>query len=263
MLGFLIFAGIGILLVIYMWRQANRDKVESLHLPFATFPESFNELKLFFISDIHRRTVSKRLVKKLEGKADIVIIGGDLLEKGVPFARVKKNIERLKAIGPVYFVWGNNDYEVDYHQLDALLLNMNVKILDNASVLFESEQGDVISLVGVDCLTNHRDRLDLALQGCEQIAFKILVSHDPAIIKKITKEQNISFVLSGHTHGGQIRLGKWGLYKKGGLEQAAHTLLLISNGYGTSTLPLRLGAPAETHFITIRNANRTEVQGKE
>ena len=65
----------------------------------------------------------------------MVIIGGDLLEKGVPLDNVEKNIRQLKRLGPVFFVWGNNDYEVDILRFDALLLNLGVNTLANSSVI--------------------------------------------------------------------------------------------------------------------------------
>ena len=65
----------------------------------------------------------------MKGKADIVIIGGDLAEKGVPLSQISLNIQKLREIAPVYFVWGNNDYEIEYHELDALLIENNVKVL--------------------------------------------------------------------------------------------------------------------------------------
>ncbi|WP_297988094.1 metallophosphoesterase [Anoxybacillus sp.] len=240
-------------LIIYMWIEAHRNRVIFHSLSFPTFPKSFSRLRIFFISDIHRRRVSETFVDSLKGKVDLVIIGGDLTEKGVPFSRVKRNIELFKQLGSVYFVWGNNDYEVDYHELDALLLESGVKILDNTAVIFESEQGDRIALLGVDDMNQERERLDLALEDAGDANFRIVVSHDPRIIQKITPEHRIALVLSGHTHGGQIRFGPFGLYEKGGLRNVNGTMLLTSNGYGTTTLPLRLGARAETHVIELKH----------
>ncbi|EPZ38457.1 MULTISPECIES: metallophosphoesterase [Anoxybacillus] len=239
--------------IIYMWIEAHRNRIIVQSLSFPTFPESFSRFRIFFISDIHRRRLSETFIRSLKGKVDLVVIGGDLTEKGVPFSRVKQNIEWLKQLGPVYFVWGNNDYEVDYHELDALLLESGVKILDNTAVIFESEQGDRIALLGVDDMNKRRDRLDLALSDAGDATFRIVVSHDPRIIQKITPEHNISLVLSGHTHGGQIRFGPFGLYEKGRLQNVNGTMLLVSNGYGTTTLPLRLGARAETHLIELEH----------
>jgi predicted MPP superfamily phosphohydrolase len=255
----IVFSFLFLCLLAYMWWEAHRNRVVHVELRFADFPKSFRAFTIFFISDLHRRKVSNKVIEQVKGKADIVLIGGDLTEKGVPFARVKENIQRLKTIGPVYFVWGNNDYEVDYHELDALLLQEGVRILDNRAVMFESEEGEKIALLGVDDISKRRDRLDFALLDADEEAFRMLASHNPEIINKIRPEHHISLVLSGHTHGGQIRVFSFGLYEKGGIKQMNGTIVYVSNGYGTTNIPLRLGVPAETNLITIR---RRERQGK-
>lgn len=244
---------IGIGLLLYMYKEAHADRVLVQELSFSNFPESFGQVNIFFISDIHKRLISDRLLEQITGKVDLVLIGGDLLERGVPIERIEKNIQKLRKLGLVYFVWGNNDYEIDTHVLDAVLLKNGVKILDNTAVSFESATGDRFLLLGVDDITNKRDRLDLALYDAGDNGFKVLVSHNPNIMTKITEEAQISLVLSGHTHGGQIRLFGFGPYEKGSITKHGKTTLLISNGYGTTLLPLRLGAKAETHLITLKN----------
>jgi predicted MPP superfamily phosphohydrolase len=237
----------------YMWFEAHRNKVTYTNLMFRELPKSFGEISVFFISDIHRRYISKKIVNEVKGKADIVIIGGDLTEKGVPFVRVVENIRRLKEIGPIYFVWGNNDYEVDFPQLKSFLTEEGVKILENTAVIFESEKGEKIALLGVDDVSKNRARLDLALLVAGHVGFRILVSHNPAIVGEIQENQRISLVLSGHTHGGQIRFFSFGLYEKGGVRKTNGTTVIVSNGYGTTALPFRFGAPAETHLITLKS----------
>lgn len=243
---------LGMGLLLYMYRLAHSDNLIYHEIEFSEFPQSFGEIKLFFISDIHRRIVSDALIEEVKGKVDLVIIGGDLLEKGVSIESVEQNIKKLKEIAMIYFVWGNNDYEINPRLLDGLLLKYGVKILDNTAVSFESEGGDRFVLLGVDDMAKNRDRLDLALQDAGEEGFRVLISHNPRIISKIKKEDQISFVLSGHTHGGQIRIFGMGPYEKGRLEKCSHSMLLVSNGYGTTSLPLRLGAKSETHFITLR-----------
>lgn len=239
-------------LFIYMYREAFRDQVKHQTLGFPDFPEGFGTIKIFFISDIHKRIISDQIIDEVRGKTDLVIIGGDLVEKGVSLEKVKENITKLKSIGPMYFVWGNNDYEIDYHELDAALLEQGVKILDNTAVSFESEIGERFVLLGVDDLAQERDRLDLALQDAGSGGFRVLVSHNPEIMSKINPEDNISLVLSGHTHGGQIRFLGLGLYEQGKIKTKGQTTLLVSNGYGTTAVPLRLGAMAETHLLTLK-----------
>ena len=240
-----------IILILYMWKLAVGNNVIEHHLTFEEFPESFGDVKIFFISDLHKRKISPSIINRVKGKTDIVVIGGDITEKGVPINQVEENVKRLKELGPVYFVWGNNDYETDYHELDASLLSLGVKILDNTAVLFDSPTGDKISLLGVDYIEWGRADLDLALSDSEKNSFKILVSHCPRIMNRVKEEHRISLVLSGHTHGGQIRFFGLGRYKIGGLAVKGNTLLLTSNGYGTSLVPLRLGAKSETHLIHL------------
>jgi len=240
-----------IILILYMWKLAVGNNVIEHHLTFEEFPESFGDVKIFFISDLHKRKISPSIINRVKGKTDIVVIGGDITEKGVPINQVEENVKRLKELGPVYFVWGNNDYETDYHELDAALLSLGVKILDNTAVLFDSPTGDRISLLGVDYIEWGRADLDLALSDSEKNSFKILVSHCPRIMNRVKEEHRISLVLSGHTHGGQIRFFGLGRYKIGGLAVKGNTLLLTSNGYGTSLVPLRLGAKSETHLIHL------------
>lgn len=242
-----------IMLLLWMLKEAFMNKVVKQELHFSTFPASFGKKTIFFISDIHRRVISNKIISEVKGQVDMVIIGGDLAEQGVPMQRIEENIKKLTCLGPTYFVWGNNDYEIKYHELVSTLMGQGVKILKNTAVVFESDEGDKITLLGVDDLTLERDRLDLALMDAEQKSFKILASHNPEIMKKIIPDYGISLVVSGHTHGGQIRIFGLGLYERGKIKKINQTILLNSNGYGTTSIPLRLGAPAECHLITIKS----------
>jgi uncharacterized protein len=244
-------------LIIYMIKEAFVNRVVINELRFEDFPETMGDISIYFISDIHRRKIAEELIEKVKGKGkvDLVIIGGDLTEKGVPFERVKKNLQLLKELGPVYFVWGNNDYEVDYHELDALLLSYGVKILDNTAVEFESHEGEKLILLGIDDMNEKRDRLDYALADAGEEGFKILVAHNPRITSKISPNHHIRLVLAGHTHGGQIHILGFSPYEKGKIKKLEQTTLLVSNGYGTTAIPMRLGARAETHLVIIKRGS--------
>ncbi|WLD91855.1 metallophosphoesterase [Alkalihalobacillus sp. AL-G] len=240
----------GVSLIVYMWYEAHRNTLHEHELDLVQFPESFDGLRVFFISDIHTRSIDMELLNQIQQPVDIVIIGGDLMEKGVSFERVGKNLERLTQIAPTYFVWGNNDYEVDYRRLDVLLREKGVHILDNTCAKFETDE-DVLYLMGVDDPTLDKDRLDLALQDVDEKGYKLLASHNPLIAEKIEQDHQIGIVLSGHTHGGQIRFFKWGVAERGGLKDTGLTKVFVSNGYGYTKLPFRLCAPSEAHIFTF------------
>jgi uncharacterized protein len=238
-----------VMLLLYMYIEAHRNRVIYKTVDLKTLPNAFKSFKIFFISDIHRRTVSDSIID-MAGSADIVIIGGDLVEKGVPMKRVSENINKLKQMGPVYFIWGNNDYDVNIEDLKITIEDCGAVILDN-SCLSIYKGNNAVDIIGINDLAMGRARLEDSLADSRS-ACKILVSHNPDISKRVNASHQISLVLAGHTHGGQIRLGPLGVAQKGGWYRKENYQLLISNGYGATHLPLRLCAPSETHLITLR-----------
>lgn len=245
------------LLTLRMYRIAKMERVLVQDLYFEDFPKDMENLRLFFISDIHRRLISNQLIESVKYRASMVIIGGDLTEEAVPFSRVEQNITRLKDIGPIYFVWGNNDYDVDTKELESLLLKLDVTILTNEAVSIKNGK---VTLLGIDDISMNRDRLDLALKQVDhKPTFQILISHNPLVKNQILEEYGIKLLLSGHTHGGQIRIFGYGPYKLGGIEFIQNCMVFISNGFGTSSLPLRLGAKPETHLLTLKPGYHTEI----
>ncbi len=126
-----------------------------------------------------------------------------------------------------------------------------MKVLDNTAVKFESAAGEVLYLLGIDDFGLGKSRLDLAVRDAEEKGFRILVSHNPAIASSLTAEDEIRLILSGHTHGGQIRIFGFGPYELGGIKQKNGITVMTSNGYGTTGVPFRLGAKPETHLLTL------------
>ncbi|TFE03108.1 metallophosphoesterase [Jeotgalibacillus salarius] len=205
-------------------------------------------LKVLFISDIHRRKISAQWFSSLP-EVDIVLIGGDITERGVPYERVRHNAALLSHAGKAYFVFGNNDEEVNKNKLTSILEKEGIVVLENDSIEIESHQH--ISIAGVGDVNYQQDNLNLALNDIKGENI-ILLSHDPRITRKLTnvsEASKVRVVLSGHTHGGQIRFFGFGPYDKGGLVHHHQFSQLISNGYGTTLIPMRLGAKSEIHLI--------------
>jgi len=248
---FLICIVLSFLLLVYMFREAQLNIVRKHEFSFSNTPLE-KPIRIFFISDIHRRKIHSSIIKRMSNQVDLVIIGGDLLEKGVPLKRIEQNIQKLSSLGKVYFVWGNNDIEIKKTDLENIFTKWNVVVLKNSSVTVNHLQKEW-SLIGVDDLKTGKVDLDLAFQDVKQNVFKILVSHNPRVLKLLKKEQGVSLVLSGHTHGGQIRIFGYGPYEKGKTHVYEGITQIISNGYGTTTIPLRLSARPETHYIVIKS----------
>ncbi|WP_088044293.1 metallophosphoesterase [Bacillus sp. EAC] len=242
---------IGGLLLIYMYKQAHLNIVRKHEFSFSHLKLN-KPIRLFFISDIHRRTIHPSIIDEVIGQVDVVIIGGDLLEKGVPLKRVHNNLEKLRRLGPIYFVWGNNDKEVLQVPIMSLFRKNGVQVLKNTSAtIFHDNKG--FSLIGVDDMNTGLVDLETALSGVNESSFKILVSHDPRVLSLIEPQHKISLVLSGHTHGGQIRIFGFGPYEMGKTHISKEVIQIVSNGYGTTALPLRLQAKPEAHHIIIES----------
>ncbi|GAE35896.1 metallophosphoesterase [Halalkalibacter akibai] len=243
---FLIVIGVmfGILLS-YMFLEGNRNRIRKTTLSYETLPKSFDGFRLFFISDVHRRRISDKIIQNLHG-VDCIVIGGDLCERGVSLNRIEENIKQLTSKAPCYFVWGNNDPEVGKHHLKSIFNKFGVVELENDQELLKRNK-EFISIVGIN-------EIDTAMRSISKFnlppdQFSILVCHYPEIAELPIPE--FPLLLTGHTHGGQIRIFGYGIARKGGLYKQNGSDLLISNGYGTTALPLRLGAPAETHILTL------------
>lgn len=169
----------------------------------------------------------------------------------MPSTRIEENIKRLAAFGvPVVFVWGNNDYEVRQHKLYSIFKAHGVITLRNESVPF-TYNGHTIAIAGVDDIRMEMDHYEEAIKELDKGKLNILICHNPEIHEQINEADGIDAIFSGHTHGGQIRFGKFGPYELGKTGIVKNAAYLISNGYGTTKVPLRLGAKPETHIVTL------------
>lgn len=258
--------------------EAFRVRLRREEVALPRLPAAFDGFRIFFISDIHRRIV-KPLVSLLhaEGEgADLVLVGGDLTERGVPAERVRANVRLLAGIAPVYAVYGNHDYDEDAESLAALLREERVTLLRNESRLIE-RGGQSIRLAGVDDPSTGRDNVRAAFRTApgrsrpgRQPSFTILLAHDPLIVERMSAEdiRRTDLILAGHTHGGQIVLPLIGPLARGHLRYLRgwrklprqkttggvdRPRLFVSCGYGTAHLPLRFKAPAEAHLFTLRS----------
>ncbi|SHF57514.1 metallophosphoesterase [Ornithinibacillus halophilus] len=246
---------LGLTLVFYMIYNAFHDKVSYNMISDKRLPESFNNFHIFFITDIHRRKIDDQTIQSIKDEIDVVVIGGDLTENGVPLKRTQDNIQKLKKWNaPIFFVWGNNDYEGFPVRFTNLLINEGVTILANKEEIIERNQ-EKIRFVGLDYSLFRPVNFTKFVHRNNEL-FTILLVHSPQTFEEeLTDDEKnmVEFVLAGHTHGGQIRFFNFGPYEKGGLKKVRNTNLLVSEGYGYSLVPLRLETSAECHVITLKS----------
>lgn len=208
--------------------------------------KSFEPIDLLFISDIHRRRIPDKM---MEEKVDVVLIGGDLLEGGVPLARVEANLKKLSCIAPVYFIWGNNDRETEIDALMDVFERCGVEILANRSI--ELGGNSHVKLVGNDYFAFQRDGLERSFADVGADDTVIFATHTPFVFEQVEKKYAPHLLLAGHTHGGQIRFGPYGIYPKGSFRKRNGFSELVSNGFGTTHLHLRLGTQGEYHLLHL------------
>ncbi len=231
-----------------MIRQARENNVKIHKWTRSGYPPHVPPLSLFFISDVHKRKISNDLLSSINDKCDLVIVGGDFTEPGVPKLRTEENLAKLVQLGPVLFVNGNNDDEVDQDWLHQLLDSPQVYNLNDRA--FTLKQGNkTIRFLGLAQRDYSQEQIDrLFAEDCAD--FTVVICHYPDVSRFLNGKE-INLMLSGHTHGGQIRLGRFGLRSHGGVIKEEGYDKLVSNGYGTTRVSLRLGAKPETHWITL------------
>jgi uncharacterized protein len=238
---FIIAGAAGAVLIAFMFIQAGRTNI--CRHEFAVLHRGGSQ-NILFISDIHKRSVKEKDLLTDE-VIDAVLIGGDLTESGARAALIEHNLSQLASVGPLYFVWGNNDYQRK-KVLQRLFRKYSVTELNNSSVTMG---GGCWTLAGIEDRSLQLDDLTKALENAAGPV--VLMSHGPDIKEELHSAYNIKLVLAGHTHGGQIRLGFYAPAPLGGITVEKGVPILISNGYGTTKLPLRLGAPPQLHFIRL------------
>lgn len=243
--------GIALCIPVIMFKKAFETNIQHQSIELATFKDP-NPFRLFFISDIHRRNISDDLVEEVGTDIDAVIIGGDLAESGVPLEQIERNINRLAKIGPLFYVWGNNDREVGEHHIRKFIQNVGGTILENEAIRINTNTHH-LWIVGIEDVSSGRADIKKSFENVPENDPIIFLSHTPFVFNKVIDRFKPDVLLAGHTHGGQIRLGNWGYYERGEFKQDQERFTLISNGFGTTFIPFRLGAPAECHILTIKH----------
>lgn len=268
MVAFTVIAGLlaaaGVLVVYMLW-EARGFTITEEEVVLKRLPSTFDGVRLFFISDFHRRQLTDSHIEQILGhrRASLFLVGGDMTEQGAHLESSVENIAKLRQLGPVAAVHGNHDYKVNVRELDDKLNQLGVKMLDNEAMRLE-QNGQFIWLVGWDDYSSKRTNVKLAMSEPEQEpSCTIVLTHDPLSLRK-AELQGIDLVLSGHTHGGQIYLPGYGplrtskFYRKylcgwHTFRGQGSTILFITKGFGTSHVPFRLLCKPEAHFITLRS----------
>ncbi len=245
-------------------------------------PPYFDGYKLLHFSDFHLGSFPKNtdFVRKVVERAnaedaEMMLFTGDLVNNSA--AEVVPYVDELKdlhAPDGIYSVWGNHDY-CEYnneHGIAALRRNrrqlfdlqkrLGWQQLMNEHVTISHGMAQIV-IIGVENagqppFTN-RSNLKKAMKGVEKDAFKIVLTHDPHHWRREVLKTGAQLTLAGHTHAGQLRLGKltpasMAFKEWGGIYRKGKQMLYVSAGLGGS-FPFRLGAWPEMTVITLKRNN--------
>ena len=251
-------------------------------------PQSFDGYRILQLSDLHIGTFlkNKSFIRKLvnvvnEQHADLIVFTGDLVNVRADEVRpFVSDLSKMVSKDGVLSVMGNHDY-CEYgqdHSEEYKKRNQNVlhyferkmgwRLLDNEHVTIgrlRQANGENISesiaVIGVENISKppfpDYGNLAVAMGELPKGMFKVLLSHDPSHWRRgVLHKTDIALTLSGHTHAGQLKIGKfspskWAYNEWGGKYTEGNSMLYVSTGVG-GTVPFRFGAWPEINIITLK-----------
>jgi predicted MPP superfamily phosphohydrolase len=222
-------------------------------------------LRLAFVTDVHAGSFLGeadllRVFERVAAAApDAVLLGGDLINtRASEMLLFREPLLRLTVRHGVFAVPGNHEhfFGADLAPWEAFLRDHGVTVLKNRGCRIE-HGGGTLWLCGVDDLTEGVPDLASALAGRGEHEPAVLLSHHPDFFFEAAAA-DVDLTLSGHTHGGQIRIGGWAPihhsrfgYERGWFAEN-DCRLYVSRGVGVTVLPLRIDAPPEIPVVTVR-----------
>jgi predicted MPP superfamily phosphohydrolase len=166
-------------------------------------------------------------------------------------------VGQLQATHGVYAILGNHDHWTDAKLITDLFQAEGIRMLVNEGVRIDA-RAEAFWLAGVDDTIVGLEDLSLSLAGARDDEFKLLLAHNPTILRRAVRAE-LDLVLSGHTHGGQVTLrpekNRSGRPRRRilrGLGRRANTQIYVTRGLGTVVLPIRYGCPPEVSLLELR-----------
>lgn len=257
--------------------EPNHPRRVRVDIPLARLPQEFDGFTIIQLSDFHfdpyfsiipiRKSV--QITNAL--KPDLIVLTGDFVSapaiesalrnkraalQADPCSEVLKD---LRAPHGVWAVLGNHDAFSDPVHVTEALKAGGINVLSNSAAPIE-RSGRRFWLAGVaDVLARHAD-IDLTLKGISPQERVVLLAHEPDFADHTVK-YSVDLQLSGHSHGGQVRLPLVGpvyLPRLGrkyprGLRTIGRLSLYTNVGIGTLYVPVRWNCAPEVTLITLRS----------
>jgi uncharacterized protein len=257
--------------------EPNRPRIVRKDFSLPRWPERLNGFTIAVLSDfhydpyfsVHPLHAAVSMVRDLH--PDLIALTGDFVSvpptgeaaKGANAAEpCAKLISEMSAPYGLWAILGNHDCDTDPERVIRALKAENIPVLENKSQAIERD-GARFWLAGVNDVISGTADLSETLRGVPAGEAVILLAHEPDFADEASKFP-IDLQLSGHSHGGQVRLPLLPplylpeLAKKYilGTYQVGPLPLYTNAGIGTVDVPVRLNCPPEITLITVQSAKK-------
>lgn len=259
------------LLIWLLWANSSPAATQ-VAVASGALPEAFEDFKIAHVSDLHNAVFGRKNERLLSliraAEPDIIAITGDLIDsRHTDIDSALAFVEAAAEIAPVYYVTGNHESRLDFDAIEPRLIAAGARVLRNEAEDIE-HSGERIRLAGIDDpsfirtggTAEERAAAELEQLGDGGGTFTVLLAHRPELVE-VYAEYGAGLVLSGHAHGGQVRLPLLGgLYAPGqgllpeydsGLYSLGETQMVVSRGLGNSVAPLRVNNRPELVIVTL------------
>lgn len=252
-------------------------QLEQFRLWLPNLPPELEGTRLVLMSDWHcgpfNRPGDLRPAIELANRCrpDLVLLPGDFTSKsGRYFAEAAELVRHLRPSIPngLLLSWGNHDY---WHGIEPglkLMPEAGCQILTNRCLVLTPKReldsgGRGLCLAGIDDLWAGKPDLSETLRDVPADQPRVVLCHNPDVAE-LQSGPRVDLMLSGHTHGGQVRIpaigapivpSRYGQKYAQGLVEGPHYPVYVSRGVGTSGVPVRLGVPPE---VTVFELHRGE-----
>lgn len=246
-------------------------QVEPVELFFESLPPQFDGLRVAELSDLHGRSFGKnnvRLLRTLQkARPDMICICGDLFDEKTDLTMLEPLLTGLTDIAPVYYVTGNHEWQVK--NLREILQKMRawgVTVLENEGRVL-SRGGAEMVVAGVHDPCGPYDMKTPAalvreLRSVQGNDFILMLSHRNDELA-MWSQLGVQLVLSGHCHGGVVRLpfvgGVFGTRRElfpeydAGVYRQDGTTLFVSRGLGYTNVHFRLFNRPHVPIMILRS----------
>lgn len=242
-----------------------RPRLHRYTVPVPGLDPALDGLRIAHLSDLHvgsltpHRFIRAAVEMAQAEQPDLVAMTGDYVCYSPKFVPQLGEITSGFTV-PTICVLGNHDYWTDGHGVIHELTHHHYTVLRNQHTCLRI-RGTELTIVGVDDAATRQADVARAFAGTRRGKSFLCLSHVPSQIEPIA-EHGSGLVLSGHTHGGHVQIPgvtdrlfrKLGEPYVKGFYRVDNTLLYVSCGVGSSSVPIRAGAPAEIALITLRAA---------